>query len=87
VKSLITHSQTPLNLLLIEDDDGEARALERAVHKAGIGNPIIRAVDGGGGSFTDALGTTAVSLNNGTAVPLVAGTATLLVTSDRHRLA
>jgi hypothetical protein len=31
-------------------------------------------------SFTDTVGTTVVSLNNGTAVPLVAGTATLQVT-------
>jgi NHL repeat len=37
-------------------------------------------VPAGGVSFTDTVGTTVVSLNNGTAVPLVAGTATLLVT-------
>jgi CheY-like chemotaxis protein len=46
VKSLITHNQTPLNLLLVEDDDGDALAFHRAFQKAGIGNSIIRAVDG-----------------------------------------
>ncbi|AXC11398.1 Two-component response regulator [Acidisarcina polymorpha] len=43
---MITHSQAPLNILLLEDDDGDARALQRAFQKAGIENTIIRAVDG-----------------------------------------
>lgn len=46
MKSMITHNQTPLNLLLIDDDDGDALALKRAFQKAGIGNTITRAVDG-----------------------------------------
>ncbi len=35
-----------INILLVEDDDGDAKAVERAFRKAKIGNPIIRAVDG-----------------------------------------
>jgi CheY-like chemotaxis protein len=35
-----------LNLLLIEDDDGDARAIQRAFAKAAISNTITRAVDG-----------------------------------------
>jgi len=35
-----------LNLLLVDDDDGDARALQRALRKAGVGDTIIRAVDG-----------------------------------------
>jgi len=40
------HSKRPLNLLLVEDDDGDAKALERAFHKAKIANTIMRASDG-----------------------------------------
>ena len=37
----------PLNLLLVEDDDGDAKTLERAFHKARITDyTISRAVDG-----------------------------------------
>ena len=36
----------PLSVLLVEDDDGDAKAIERAFQKAKIANPIIRAVDG-----------------------------------------
>jgi CheY-like chemotaxis protein len=36
----------PLNILLVEDDDGDAKALERAFRKSKIANPILRAVDG-----------------------------------------
>lgn len=39
------HSK-PLNILLVEDDDGDAIAVQRAFHKAKIANPIVRAVDG-----------------------------------------
>lgn len=46
MKSLITHSQIPLNILLIEDDDGDAIAVQRAFQKAAIVNRIARAVDG-----------------------------------------
>jgi CheY-like chemotaxis protein len=36
----------PLNILLVEDDDGDAKAVQRAFQKAKITNPILRAVDG-----------------------------------------
>jgi CheY-like chemotaxis protein len=35
-----------LNIMLVEDDDGDAKALQRAFLKAKIANPILRAVDG-----------------------------------------
>lgn len=35
-----------LNILLVEDDDGDAKALKRAFEKARIANPIRRALDG-----------------------------------------
>lgn len=38
--------QRPLNILLVEDDDGDAKALQRAFQKAKIANTIVRAVDG-----------------------------------------
>jgi CheY-like chemotaxis protein len=41
-----THDVNPLNILLVEDDDGDAKAVQRAFQKAKIANPIIRAVDG-----------------------------------------
>jgi CheY-like chemotaxis protein len=36
----------PLSILLVEDDDGDAKAIQRLFGKAGIANPIRRAVDG-----------------------------------------
>ena len=36
----------PLNILLVEDDDGDAKAVKRTFSKAKIANPIYRAVDG-----------------------------------------
>jgi DNA-binding response OmpR family regulator len=36
----------PLNILLVEDDDGDAKAVQRAFQKAKVANPILRAVDG-----------------------------------------
>lgn len=36
----------PLNILLVEDDDGDAKAVQRAFQKAKIANPMVRAVDG-----------------------------------------
>ncbi|WP_199899255.1 response regulator [Sneathiella glossodoripedis] len=36
----------PLNILLVEDDDGDAKAVKRTFTKARIANPIIRAIDG-----------------------------------------
>lgn len=35
-----------INLFLIEDDDGDAKAVTRAFNKAQIANPIVRAYDG-----------------------------------------
>jgi len=36
----------PIQILLVEDDDGDARAVERTFAKARIVNPIVRAIDG-----------------------------------------
>jgi CheY-like chemotaxis protein len=36
----------PLNILLVEDDDGDAQALQRAFRKAKITYSLVRAVDG-----------------------------------------
>lgn len=36
----------PLQIILVEDDDGDAKAVKRAFLQAKIANPIIRAVDG-----------------------------------------
>jgi CheY-like chemotaxis protein len=36
----------PLNVLLVEDDDGDALAIRRAFRKAKVANDISRAVDG-----------------------------------------
>jgi len=46
VKSLLTNSQIPLKILLVEDDDGDAQAILRAFAKAAISSTITRAVDG-----------------------------------------
>ena len=35
-----------LNILLVEDDDGDAKAINRALAKAKIANPVYRAHDG-----------------------------------------
>lgn len=35
-----------VKILLIDDDDGDARSVERAFQKAKIANPITRAIDG-----------------------------------------
>ena len=39
-------SHGSVNILLVEDDDGDAKAVRRAFSKAKIANPIFRAVDG-----------------------------------------
>lgn len=39
-------SSKPINIFLVEDDDGDAKAVNRAFSKAKVANPIIRAVDG-----------------------------------------
>ncbi len=36
----------PLTVLLVEDDDGDAKAVERAFRMAKVASPIVRAVDG-----------------------------------------
>jgi CheY-like chemotaxis protein len=36
----------PINILLVDDDDGDARAVKRAFDKARIVNPFCRAIDG-----------------------------------------
>jgi len=41
-----TLGSRPLNILLVEDDDGDAKAVSRAFQKAKIANQILRAVDG-----------------------------------------
>lgn len=41
-----TLDSKPLNILLVEDDDGDAKALQRAFQRAKIANPLLRAVDG-----------------------------------------
>jgi len=46
MNNLPIHNSKPLSILLVEDDDGDAKALQRAFHKAKIANPIMRAIDG-----------------------------------------
>jgi CheY-like chemotaxis protein len=41
----VTNTQ-PLNIFLVEDDDGDAKAVIRAFEKAKVANPIVRAHDG-----------------------------------------
>jgi len=41
-----TPGSKPLTILLVEDDDGDAKALQRALQKSKIANTILRAVDG-----------------------------------------
>lgn len=43
---LVFTDHRPVTVLLVEDDDGDAMAVERAFRKARIANPIVRAVDG-----------------------------------------
>jgi CheY-like chemotaxis protein len=43
--TLASHAK-PLNIVLVEDDDGDAKAVQRAFAKAKIANPIVRAEDG-----------------------------------------
>jgi CheY-like chemotaxis protein len=41
-----TETPNPIRILLVEDDDGDAKAVERTFLKARIANPIVRARDG-----------------------------------------
>lgn len=46
---MIEHVSLPqraLNIVLVEDDDGDAKALQRAFQKAKIANPLYRVRDG-----------------------------------------
>ncbi len=41
------HNRTrPVSLIMVEDDDGDAKAVRRAFAKARISNPMLRATDG-----------------------------------------
>jgi CheY-like chemotaxis protein len=42
----LSQTQFQLNILLVEDDDGDAKAVQRAFQKSQIGARIVRAVDG-----------------------------------------
>jgi len=46
MNSTIRSTLRPIQILLVEDDDGDARAVERAFTKARIANQIERAIDG-----------------------------------------
>ncbi|MDB5522240.1 MAG: two-component system response regulator [Rhizobium sp.] len=46
MSSNAVQSGKSLNILLVEDDDGDAKAVQRAFAKAKIANPIVRAIDG-----------------------------------------
>jgi CheY-like chemotaxis protein len=41
-----TTIESSLSILLVEDDDGDAMAVQRAFRKASMNYPILRAVDG-----------------------------------------
>jgi len=45
MKKINMHNK-PLSILLVEDDDGDAKALQRAFQKSKIANTMLRAVDG-----------------------------------------
>jgi len=40
------NTKGPIKILLVEDDDGHAKLVERGLRKAGLINPIVRAADG-----------------------------------------
>ncbi|ANB35099.1 response regulator [Rhodovulum sulfidophilum] len=42
----LSTARAPLNLLMVEDDDGDVKAVRRALYRAGIEATMIRAVDG-----------------------------------------
>jgi CheY-like chemotaxis protein len=46
MSSIATLRGKPLNIVLVEDDDGDAKAVQRAFRKAGVANLLLRAVDG-----------------------------------------
>lgn len=44
--NMINFSGQPLSILVVEDDDGDAKALQRAFRKTKIANKMVRAIDG-----------------------------------------
>jgi CheY-like chemotaxis protein len=42
----VTSGERPLNIFLIDDDDMDAKAVERAFRRGKIGSSVVRAVDG-----------------------------------------
>lgn len=46
MQMLVRNENEAVSILLVEDDDGDAKAVRRAFKKERIANPIIRAVDG-----------------------------------------
>jgi CheY-like chemotaxis protein len=42
----IVEQTKTINVLLVDDDDGDAKSVQRAFRSASIVNPIVRAVDG-----------------------------------------
>lgn len=46
MNTVALQSEKALNIVLVEDDDGDAKALRRAFKKAKIANPITRFKDG-----------------------------------------
>jgi len=46
MSTIVMPDSKPLSILLVEDDDGDAKAVQRAFHKAKIANQMVRALDG-----------------------------------------
>ncbi len=46
MNTMMTHQTKPVTLIVIEDDDIEAKSIERAFKKAKVANPLRRAIDG-----------------------------------------
>ena len=46
MKSAALVETRPVNILLVDDDDGDAKAVHRAFTRAHIANPFQRAIDG-----------------------------------------
>ena len=43
---VVEHERQPIKILLVEDDDGHARLIERNLRKVNLTNPIERVCDG-----------------------------------------
>lgn len=46
INTMTAKKPKSINILLVEDDDGDAKAISRAFKKAKIANEIVRAIDG-----------------------------------------